>query len=135
MPSRAMYIGEAASKAETTIKTLRYYERIGLIPPAPRSNGRFRVYHEDTVERVRFIRKAQALGFSLEEIRGIVRVHDQGECSCGQVAHTVETKLKILDRKVKALNRLKEELLEIQQRLPRAGSFRSSRICPVIHSP
>ena len=135
MPSRAMYIGEAANKAETTIKTLRYYERIGLIPPAPRSHGRFRVYHEDTVERVRFIRKAQALGFSLEEIRGIVRVHDQGECSCGQVAHTVETKLKILDRKVKALNRLKEELLEIQQRLPRAGSFRSSRICPVIHSP
>ena len=135
MQTSPMFIGEAARRADTTIKTLRYYERIGLIPPAPRSNGRFRVYHEDTVERVRFIRKAQALGFSLEEIRGIVRVHDQGECSCGQVAHTVETKLKILDRKVKALNRLKEELLEIQQRLPRAGSFRSSRICPVIHSP
>ncbi|MEE8436017.1 MAG: heavy metal-responsive transcriptional regulator [bacterium] len=134
MQPSPMYIGEAARRAGTTIKTIRYYERIELLPPAPRNDGRFRVYDEDTVERVRFVRKAQALGFSLEEIREIVRVYDQGECSCGQVAHTVETKLQVIDNKVKELNTLKQELLEIQQRLPHARSSPNSRICPVIHS-
>lgn len=134
MRPSTVYIGEAARKAGATIKTLRYYERIGLLRPAPRNGGRFRVYDEDTVERVRFIRKARALGFSLEEIREIVRVYDQGEGSCGQVAHTVETKLRVIEDKVRELNALKQELLEIQQRLPRAPSSPHSRICPVIHS-
>ena len=134
MQTSPMFIGEAARRADTTIKTLRYYERIGLLPLAPRNEARFRVYGEDTVERVRFIRKAQVLGFSLEEIREIVRVYDQGECSCGQVAQTVEAKLRIIDHKVKELNTLKKELLEIQQRLPHEGSSPNSRICPVIHS-
>ena len=134
MQAGPIYRGEAARRAGATIKAIRYYERIELLPPAPRNEGRFRVYDEDTVERVRFIRKAQELGFSLEEIREIVRVYDQGECSCGQVAHTVESKLKVIDSKVKELNNLKKELLEVQQRLPQTLSSPSSRICPVIHS-
>ncbi len=134
MPHRSLYIGEAARRAGTTIKTLRYYERIGLIPEAARSEGHFRVYDEDTVERVRFIRKAQALGFSLDEIREIVRVYDQGECSCGQVARTVDSKLQTIDGKLNELRKLKEELLEIKQRLPHSIPSRGPRICPVIHS-
>ena len=134
MESNPMYIGEAARRADTTIKTIRYYERIELLPPAPRNGGRFRVYDEETVDRVRFIRKAQVLGFSLEEIREIVRVYDQGECSCGQVSQTVEIKLQIIDDKVKELKNLKKDLLEIQWRLPQERSSRSPRICPVIHS-
>ena len=134
MQSNPIFIGEAARRADTTIKTIRYYERIELLPPAPRNDGRFRVYDEDTVERVRFIRKAQVLGFSLEEIREIVRVYDQGECSCGQVSQTVETKLQIIANKVKELKNLKKDLLEIQRRLSQGRSSPNSGICPVIHS-
>lgn len=134
MSSRVMYIGEAARRAGATIKTLRYYERIGLIPPAGRSYGQFRVYGEDTVMRVQFIRKAQALGFSLEEIREIFQVYDQGECSCGQVARTVDTKLRVIDAKVEELLALKKELVTVKTRLPRSDPSRSPRICPVIHS-
>lgn len=133
MPFRSLYIGEAARRAGATIKTIRYYERIGLIPVAAR-NGRFRVYDEDTVERVRFIRKAQALGFSLDEIREIVQVYDQGECSCGQVGRAVDAKLQVIDAKLKELQALKEELVTVKKRLPQSDPSRSSRICPVIHS-
>ena len=133
MPFRSLYIGKAARKAETTVKTLRYYERIGLIPVAAR-NGRFRVYEEDTVERVRFIRKAQALGFSLDEIREIVQVYDQGRCFCGQVARAVDAKLRVIDAKLEELQALRQDLAGVRKRLPQADSSRSPRICPVIHS-
>jgi DNA-binding transcriptional MerR regulator len=128
-----MFVGRAARQADTTIKTIRYYERIGLIPVAAR-NGRFRVYDEETVERVRFIRKAQALGFSLEEIREIVLVYDQGRCSCGQVRLSVEAKLRIIESKQDELEALKRQLLSIQDRLPSSSARRSPRICPVIHA-
>lgn len=133
MPLRHLYIGEAARRTGVTIKTIRYYERIGLIPAAAR-DGRFRVYDEDTLERVRFIRKAQALGFSLEEIREIIEVYDQGQCSCGQVSRAVDAKLLVIDKKLNELQELKKDLASVRSRLAPADTSRGSQICPVIHS-
>ena len=133
MASPSMYIGKAAGRAGTTVKTLRYYERIGLIHQAARSDGHFRVYDEDTVERVRFIRQAQTLGFSLKEIGEILQVYDQGQCSCGRVGLLIDDKLDLIQRKQAELTALQQELSALKDRLPQAAASRSPRICPVIH--
>ena len=132
--SIAFYIGEAARRAGVTVKAIRYYERIGLIPEAGRNMGRFRVFPEETVERIEFIKRAQALGFTLEEIAEILAVYDQGECSCGQVRKSVEQKLKVIDHKLKELRALKKDLLVVDERLAGKERERTTTICPVIHA-
>ena len=131
--SGAFYIGEAARKAGVTVKAIRYYERIGLIPEAGRNEGRFRIFPEDTVKRIEFIKRAQVLGFTLEEIGEIVAVYDQGECSCGQVRISVEQKLNLIDQKLKELRTLKKDLLVVFERLVGNEPQRTTTICPVIH--
>ena len=101
--SRTIFIGEAAQKANVTVKAIRYYERIGLIPEAGRNEGKFRIFPMETVERIEFIKRAQALGFALEEIAEILAVYDQGECSCGQVRNSVEQKLSTINYKLQEL--------------------------------
>ena len=131
--SRTIFIGEAAKKANVTVKAIRYYERIGLIPEAGRNEGKFRIFPMETVERMEFIKRAQALGFTLEEISEFLAVYDQGECSCGQVRISVEQKLKVIDHKLKELRGLKKDLLVVHERLASQKSERTSAICPVIH--
>ena len=131
--SRVHYIGEAAKRAGVTVKAIRYYERIGLIPEAGRNEGRFRIFPEETVERIEFIKRAQALGFTLEEIAEILAVYDQGECSCGQVRKSVAQKMKVIDHKLKELRALKKDLLVVDERLAGKENERTTTICPVIH--
>ena len=131
--SGAFYIGDAARRAGVTVKAIRYYERIGLIPEAGRNEGRFRVFPEETVERIEFIKRAQALGFTLEEIAEILAVYDQGECSCGQVRKSVDQKMKVIDHKLKELRALKKDLLVVDERLAGKERERTTTICPVIH--
>jgi len=131
--SLALYIGEAARRAGVTVKAIRYYERIGLIPEAGRNKSRFRVFPAETVERIEFIKRAQALGFTLDEIAEILAVYDQGECSCGQVRKSVEQKMKVIDRKLKELRALKKGLLIVDERLAGKERERTPTICPVIH--
>ena len=131
--SRALYIGEAAKRAGVTVKAIRYYEHIGLIPEAGRNEGRFRIFPEETVERIEFIKRAQALGFTLEEIAEILAVYDQGESSCGQVRTSVERKLKVIDHKLQELLGLKKDLLVVDERLAGKERERTTTICPVIH--
>lgn len=72
MVSNGYQIGEVAARSGLTPDTLRYYERLGLLSPAGRTSGGFRVYSQQTLERLRFIKQAQALGFTLREIRDLV---------------------------------------------------------------
>src|SRR5215468_8937704 len=67
-------IGELSRRTECNIETIRYYERIGLLPPAHRPGGRFRRYDADDVARLRFIRRARQLGFTLDEVRALMRL-------------------------------------------------------------
>ena len=131
--SRTFFIGEAAQKAGVTIKAIRFYERSGLIPKTGRNPGNFRILSEENVERIEFIKRAQALGFSLEEISEILAVYDQGNCSCGQVGESVEQKLAMLDKKLSELKSLKNDLLVVKKRLASQERERTSAICPVIH--
>ena len=115
--SRALYIGEAARRAGVTVKAIRYYERIGLIPEAGRNEGKFRTFPAETVERIEFIKRAQTLGFMLEEIGEILAVYDQGDCTCGQVRDSVESKVGVIERKLRELKSLRRDLLAVMARL------------------
>ncbi|MFN2494232.1 MAG: MerR family transcriptional regulator, partial [Pyrinomonadaceae bacterium] len=88
-------IGEVAKRSGVSIDTLRYYERLRLLPPTRRSAGGFRLYAPEHVERVQFIKQAQELGFSLDEIKGLLATGGADECR--KVRALLKTKLNELD--------------------------------------
>ncbi len=100
-------IGSLSKGTGCKIETIRYYERIGLLPEPPRSQGGHRLYEEAHLKRLTFIRRSRELGFTLQEVRGLLRLVDGGEYSCAEVKaltldHVAELRRKLADlRKVK----------------------------------
>ena len=95
-------IGALSRRTGCKVETIRYYERIGLLPPPPRSAGGQRHYGEDGLKRLTFIRRSRELGFSLEEVRGLLRLVDGGGYTCAEVraitlGHLAEVRAKIAD--------------------------------------
>ncbi len=95
-------IGAASKATGVNIETIRYYERIGLMPPPPRRSGKYRQYDHEMIKRLAFIRRCRRLGFSLVEIREFLRFVDGGDLSCAEVkdrtvAHIQEVRDKIRD--------------------------------------
>ena len=85
-----MRLGELADRAGVSAKAIRYYERIGVLPPAARTGSGYRSYEEADVARLRFIRAAQAVGLRLGEIRGVMAFRDRGEPPCDHVRALIE---------------------------------------------
>lgn len=104
------YIGELARRTGATAKTIRYYESLGLLGDAARSEGGYRVYGEVDAARVRFNRSAKALGLSLAEIKEVVELQAHGTRPCGHVGQMLETKLAELDRRIAQLVGFRDEL-------------------------
>jgi DNA-binding transcriptional MerR regulator len=103
-------IGKVASQAEVTADTLRYYEREGLIKPSGKSSGGFRLYSKDSIQRLRFIKRAQACGFALSEIRELLVLRNRDSACCGDVrTRAVEKKLQ-LEAKIRALRTMSKAL-------------------------
>ncbi|MFF5035645.1 heavy metal-responsive transcriptional regulator [Nocardia salmonicida] len=88
-----MKIGEVAELTGVSTKTIRFYEDSGLVPPPGRTHSGHRRYGNDTVDRLRFIRRCQTAGMSLTEVREILALHDRGESPCGQVEQTLTDRL------------------------------------------
>ncbi|WP_331753352.1 heavy metal-responsive transcriptional regulator (plasmid) [Streptomyces sp. NBC_00637] len=88
-----MKIGEVADLTEVNTKTIRFYEDAGVLPPPKRTASGHRVYGMETVDRMRFIRRCQAAGLSLQEVRQILGVHDRGEVPCGHVRRLLDDRL------------------------------------------
>lgn len=104
-------IGELATRSGVTPDALRYYERLGLLPPPQRTSGGFRVYTAATLERLRFIKQAQALGLTLHEIGTLVSYADQGGLKrCRQVRDLVRAKLAELQVKLTELEEFRNTL-------------------------
>jgi DNA-binding transcriptional MerR regulator len=80
-----MSIGELARATGVKEVTIRYYEQIGLMPAPPRTEGNHRVYHAEHLDRLRFIRRLRELGFTLEEVRGLVRLSSEKNQPCDEV--------------------------------------------------
>ena len=103
-PHSEVAIGELSRRTQCNIETIRYYERIGLLPQPHRSGGRFRRYDSDDVARLRFIRRARQLGFTLDEVRAFMRLADVNgsDDACAEArslaaAHVADIRAKIAD--------------------------------------
>ena len=105
-----MNIGELARVAETKAETIRYYERIGLLPKPARTAGNYRDYSVTHVSRLTFMRRARDLGFSIEQIRALLDLADQKEQSCKAVDTIAREHLADVKRKIADLSALRREL-------------------------
>lgn len=95
--------------------TIRYYERVGLIPQAERTPGGYRAYDEATIRRLQFIRGSQRLGLRLREIKGLLDVMDRGLCPCGHASDLVTARIAEVDRQMAELRRLRRDLLRLSE--------------------
>ena len=100
-----LLIGDVARRAGVSAPAIRYYEGIGLLPSPARSSTGYRWYTESTVEALRFIRKAQALGFSLDELRDILELCRSGKTPCTQVLSLVRQHLAAVEARIRQLQR------------------------------
>lgn len=105
-------IGEVASQSRLPVKTIRYYEEIGLLAPITiRSDSGYRLFNREALNRLAFIKRAQSLGLSLSEIQEILEVHDSGQLPCGAVKQHLLHKVEAINEQIAALEILKSELL------------------------
>ena len=105
--------GAVSKRTGMNIETIRYYERVGLMPVPPRGPGGHRLYDEKLLKRLTFIRRGRELGFTLEELRGLLRLVDGGDYSCGEVKALTLDHLDAIQRKVADLRRMARVLKEM----------------------
>ena len=103
-------IGELATTTDTKVETIRYYERVGLVPKPKRTAGNYRSYEASHLGRLSFIRRARDLGFSIEQVRNLLGLADQKDRSCETVDAIARGHLADVDRKIADLKQLRREL-------------------------
>lgn len=106
-------IGELAQASGASTKTIRFYEQVGLLPPAQRAKNRYRLYDVEDVRRLRFIRNARSLGFSLDDLKEVLALRDQGEAPCRYVAHLLEEKAAEVEERIRQLQELQQDLQQL----------------------
>ena len=128
-----MRIGEVAEAVSLPTKTIRYYEAIGLLPPPERSANGYRAYDASTCDRLRFVKAAQAVGFSLGEIREILAFRERGEEPCAHVLDLVERRARDISERIAALDRMRTDLHQLAVR-GRALRGREGSYCHIIET-
>ena len=108
-----MKIGELASATGTKVETVRYYEKIGLLPPPARTSANYRAYGNDHLARLSFIRRARDLGFTLEAVRELLTLSDDKAQFCEAVDGIARVHLTEIDRKIGDLKSLRSELSRV----------------------
>lgn len=104
------FIGDIAKQVDLNVKTIRYYEGLGLLSEPQRTETGYRVYSEQDVERLRFIKGAKALGLSLTEIKEILGLWGEGTTPCSHVEHLLKDKVADLDRRIQELVAFRDAL-------------------------
>ena len=106
----SLKIGEVSLASGIGIEALRFYERSGILGKPARTASGYRLYDADVLDRLAFIKKAQTLGFSLDEIRRIIAESKTGECPCEEVREIVRRRLQELDERLREMRRYRKEL-------------------------
>lgn len=119
-----MKVGKLAAQAGIGVQTLHYYERLGLLPEPERSSANYRLYSPEALRRVQFIKKAQAVGFTLEEIKQILAFQRPGAIRCRGVTELGEKRLRELDAQLEMLQAFRRSLAEA---LPKWKKLTASR--------
>lgn len=125
-------IGQLAKSAQVHIETIRYYERRGLIPKAPRRRSGYRQFSEKDLDRIRFIKHAKALGFTLEEISELLALKVEPLATCGDITQRIDAKLNDVEDKIKILLRLKKSLVKLKKACKEPNA--PSKDCPILES-
>ncbi len=106
-------IGTVANQAGVNIETLRYYERKGIVSKPPRTSSNYRVYPDETVRRVRFVKRAQELGFSLNEIKELLALRATRGATCDDVCRQALHKIGDIEEKIQTLQAMKDALRKL----------------------
>ncbi len=122
-------IGQLAKKANVNLETIRYYERRGLLPAPPRNKSGHREYSLEEVKRTEFIKRCQALGFSLKEISELLSLRVGPGTTCGDVKARVETKIADVEKRIGDLQMIKEALLRMSSKCIGKGPVGQ---CPIL---
>lgn len=112
-PSRGLSIGQVSRATGVNIETIRYYERIGILPEPARTQGRHRLYEASHVGRLKFIKRSRTLGFSLEEIRGLLHLVDGAKFTCAEVNEITVAHLSDIRAKITDLRRMEKVLQQM----------------------
>ena len=123
-------IGKLAKQAHMTVETLRYYEHRGLITPQQRTPAGYRLYQPNALHRLRFIRRAQALGFTLDEIADLLSLSDKPAESAGEVKKIAQSKISDIESRLRDLERMKIALSDLEKRC--TGHSISTAECPIL---
>src|SRR5262245_52080670 len=125
-----MTISEAADQAGVNVQTLRYYERRGLLPKPPRRASGYREFPEDSVRLVRFIKRAQELGFSLDEVEALLKLRRQSGRNRKQVRALASQRIRHIDQKIAELGRMRAALERLIHSCHEGGTLE----CPIIEA-
>lgn len=132
-----MQIGELASRAQVPAKTIRYWETIGVLAPPARAANGYRHYDPDVLDRLAFVRAAQASGLTLNEIRSVIGLRNDGETPCDHVRQLIERRKVELDTQIADLQRLRSELGRLADRARQLdpADCDPTGICHIIATP
>ncbi|MGB3535156.1 MAG: heavy metal-responsive transcriptional regulator [Microcoleaceae cyanobacterium] len=123
-------IGEVSSKSGVPIKTIRYYEELGLLKAAKRTDGQFRLFEMSVIRRLAFIKRLQSLGLSLQEIGECLAVYDHGNLPCKSIQEKLETQVNQVDQRIAELILLRTELTDLLQHWSTSPNEKPGVICP-----
>lgn len=122
---------ELARQGGVNLESIRFYERERLLPKPPRTASGYRMFSVDDVRRVRFIKRAQELGFSLREIKELLALRFEPDTRCGDVRKRAEAKLSDIDQKIHDLKRMRNALARLTTACPGRGNVEG---CPILDS-
>lgn len=127
----AYTIGKLAEKSGVGAETIRYYERMALLPLPDRSPSGYRQYGDDSVKRLKFIKEAQALGFTLQEIEELTNLTEDDTTDCHQINQVARDKIAEIDAKILHLQKMRSALAVLAERCPADEQPLSE--CHIIH--
>ncbi|MEH2295461.1 heavy metal-responsive transcriptional regulator [Nostoc sp.] len=131
---KLLLIGQVTDLSGIPIRTIRYYESLGIIKSSRRTEGGFRQFSLDVLTRLAFIKRAQNLGLSLEEIGNILQVYDQGQTPCGEIKEKLEDKVLQIDQQIDQLLTLRSEIKGLLSGWKNISDHHEDRICPIIQN-
>jgi MerR family transcriptional regulator, copper efflux regulator len=132
LQEKTKQIGLVAKESGVPIKTIRYYEELGLLKAAGRTEGGFRLFESDILSRLNFIKRAQSLGLSLLEIKDFLAVHDRGDLPCDRIEAKLQAKVARIDLQIKELTIFKQELQALLSEWGTVPPHLEPTICPII---
>jgi Hg(II)-responsive transcriptional regulator len=131
MSGKPLRSGEVAAAAGVNVETLRYYERRGILEEPPRRASGYREYPAETVQIVRFVKRAQELGFALEVIEELLALRHNDTRTCGEVRELAERKIEAIDEKLRRLRAMKRALGKL---IACCDHEATARECPILEA-